>query len=82
MDVSVRRVGGAYGAKVNRAHWIAAGCGLAANATRRSDSYYLSLLPALRVHPRPVRIHMDIDSNMKMIGKRIPYYATYTVSKD
>ena len=29
---------------------------------------------------RPVRMHMDIDSNMKMIGKRIPYYATFTVS--
>ena len=29
---------------------------------------------------RPVRMHMDIDTNMKMIGKRIPYYATFTVS--
>ena len=25
-------------------------------------------------------MHMDIDTNMKMIGKRIPYYATFTVS--
>ena len=25
-------------------------------------------------------MHLDIDTNMKMIGKRIPYYATFTVS--
>lgn len=62
VDVSVRRVGGAYGAKISRAHWIAAGCALAAHATGR-----------------PVRMHLDIDTNMKMIGKRFPYYATYTV---
>ena len=30
---------------------------------------------------RPVRMHLDIDTNMKMIGKRFPYYATYTVSQ-
>ena len=28
---------------------------------------------------RPVRIHMDIDSNMKMIGKRYPYLVQYQV---
>ena len=28
---------------------------------------------------RPVRMHMDLDSNMKMVGKRYPY-AKYTVS--
>ena len=28
---------------------------------------------------RPVRMHMDLDSNMKVVGKRWPYYATYTV---
>ena len=29
---------------------------------------------------RPVRMHMDLDSNMRMVGKRYPYYAKYTVS--
>ena len=24
-------------------------------------------------------MHMDIDTNMQMIGKREPYYATFTV---
>ncbi|CAI8020059.1 Xanthine dehydrogenase/oxidase [Geodia barretti] len=62
VDVSVRRVGGAYGGKITRSHWIAAACGLAAHATGR-----------------PVRMHLDIDTNMKMIGKRIPYYATFTI---
>lgn len=28
---------------------------------------------------RPVRMHMDIDTNMKLIGKRFPYLATYKV---
>ena len=39
VDVSVRRVGGAYGAKITRAHWIAAACGLAAHTTRRSTQH-------------------------------------------
>ena len=29
---------------------------------------------------RPVRMHLDIDTNMKMVGKRFPYLAQYTVS--
>ena len=28
---------------------------------------------------RPVRMHMDLDTNMKLIGKRYPYLATYEV---
>ena len=35
VDVSVRRVGGAYGAKITRAHLIAAACALAAHTTQR-----------------------------------------------
>ncbi|XP_019858733.1 PREDICTED: xanthine dehydrogenase/oxidase-like [Amphimedon queenslandica] len=31
------------------------------------------------VTQRPVRLHMDLESNMKMVGKRYPYYAKYTV---
>ena len=30
-------------------------------------------------HYRPVRMHMDLDTNMKLIGKRYPYLATYEV---
>ena len=29
---------------------------------------------------RPVKIHLDIDTNMKMVGKRFPYYASYKVN--
>ena len=48
VDVSVKRVGGAYGAKITRAHWIAAGCALAANATRRSHQpQQLEHLPSM-----------------------------------
>lgn len=83
VDVSVKRVGGAYGAKITRAHWIAAGCALAANATRRFDpnhSSWSTYHQCMLLTSRPVRMHLDIDTNMKMIGKRIPYYATFTVS--
>ena len=29
---------------------------------------------------RPVRMHMDLQTNMNSIGKRCPYYAKYSVS--
>lgn len=35
VDVIVKRVGGAYGAKITRCHQIAAACGLAAYVSRR-----------------------------------------------
>ena len=60
----MKRIGGAYGAKITRASQIAAACALGAHATRR-----------------PVRMHLDIDTNMKMVGKRFPYLAQYTVSQ-
>lgn len=31
------------------------------------------------VNIRPVRMHMDLDTNMRMIGKRYPFFATYKV---
>ncbi|XP_019856500.1 PREDICTED: xanthine dehydrogenase/oxidase-like [Amphimedon queenslandica] len=34
---------------------------------------------AASITRRPVRLHMDLETNMKMIGKRYPYYAKYTV---
>ncbi|XP_065883616.1 xanthine dehydrogenase-like isoform X2 [Dysidea avara] len=44
-----------------------------------SRSHQIAAAAALAAHHtrRPVKIHMDIDSNMKMVGKRFPYYATY-----
>ncbi len=35
VDVSVKRVGGAYGSKITRANMIAAGCAVGAHASRR-----------------------------------------------
>ncbi len=28
---------------------------------------------------RPVKMHMDLETNMKLVGKRFPYLATYQV---
>ena len=28
---------------------------------------------------QPIKIHMDLQANMRMLGKREPYYATYQV---
>ena len=49
VDVSVRRVGGAYGAKITRANWIAAACGLAAHATQRSNQHSIYIHTHLTV---------------------------------
>ena len=62
VDVRVKRLGGAYGAKITRGHQAAAACALGACLTRR-----------------PVRMHMDIDTNMQMVGKRFPFYAQFKV---
>lgn len=29
---------------------------------------------------RPVGMHLDLDTNMRLVGKRFPYLATYQVS--
>jgi xanthine dehydrogenase/oxidase len=34
---------------------------------------------AAHITQRPVRMHMDLETNMKMVGKRYPYYCQYTV---
>jgi xanthine dehydrogenase molybdopterin-binding subunit B len=60
--VQVRRLGGAYGAKISRPNQIAAACAVAANKLNR-----------------PVRLVMDLASNMRMVGKRLPYLAKYKV---
>lgn len=58
----VRRLGGAYGGKIEKCNLSAAACAVAANK--------------LNV---PVRIVLDIKTNMEMLGKRLPYYAKYKV---
>ena len=35
--------------------------------------------PDMYVCCRPVRMHMDLETNMKTIGKRYPFYTTYEV---
>jgi len=41
VDVSVKRIGGAYGSKITRANLIAAACAVGAYASRRYISHYL-----------------------------------------
>ena len=40
---------------------------------------YFACISCLPPPLRPVRMHMDIDSNMEMVGKRFPYYTEYQV---
>ncbi|XP_005106600.1 xanthine dehydrogenase 1 isoform X2 [Aplysia californica] len=46
-----------------------------------SQNFLVSGLAALAsyVTQRPVKLHLDIHTNMKMLGKRTPYYAEYEV---
>ncbi|XP_035713400.1 xanthine dehydrogenase/oxidase isoform X1 [Folsomia candida] len=65
ISVSIRRLGGAYGAKISKATNVATACAVAAKVTNR-----------------PVRVVLDLETNMKMIGKRLPYLAKYEVGVD
>ncbi|KAJ7381038.1 hypothetical protein OS493_004634 [Desmophyllum pertusum] len=62
VNMSVKRCGGAYGARITRANHIATACALAAYVTKR-----------------PVRLRLDLNTNMEMVGLREPYKATYKV---
>lgn len=62
INVSVRRLGGAYGGKISKASHVAAACAVAAYVTNR-----------------PVRLVVDLDTNMKTFGKRLPYLFKYEV---
>ena len=49
-------------------------------------SHFFTLGQSMNVltepHPhRPVRMHMDLERNMKMVGKRFPYVAHYKVGR-
>lgn len=62
VNVSVKRCGGAYGARITRANHIGVACALAAYVTKR-----------------PVRMRMNLNTNMEMVGLREPYKATYNI---
>ena len=50
MYVTVKRVGGAFGAKISRSHQIAAACAIAAYHTRKSVSTGQCMLYAKQKH--------------------------------
>ena len=65
INMSVRRLGGAFGGKISQANIPAAACAVAANKLNR-----------------PVRLRMDLRTNMEMLGKRLPYLVRYKASVD
>ncbi|GLV36466.1 Aldehyde oxidase 2 [Carabus blaptoides fortunei] len=65
INVTVKRLGGAYGAKIGRANIVSTACAVA--------SYKMN---------KPVRIQLPIDTNMKMVGKRVPTLFEYEVATD
>ncbi|CAL8110869.1 unnamed protein product [Orchesella dallaii] len=65
INMSIRRLGGAFGAKISKASLIASACAVAAYVTNE-----------------PVRVVLDLETNMKMIGKRLPYLTKYEAQVD
>ncbi|XRB00334.1 xanthine dehydrogenase [Pycnococcus provasolii] len=65
VDVSVRRVGGAYGGKISRNAPVACAAAVAAEC--------LGL---------PVRLQLDLTSNMRALGSRRPHKAKYAIGLD
>ncbi|XP_076038721.1 uncharacterized protein LOC143023927 isoform X2 [Oratosquilla oratoria] len=65
VHVKVRRLGGAFGAKISRGNVVATAAAVAAYRTRS-----------------PVRVNLDLQTSMTIVGWRDPYYAEYTVGFD
>ncbi|XP_059083877.1 uncharacterized protein LOC131881124 isoform X2 [Tigriopus californicus] len=65
VNVTVRRLGGAYGGKITLPNAIATACAVAAEKVRK-----------------PVRLTLDLQSNMELLGKRSPYLFEYSASVD
>merc|ERR1711892_268794 len=65
INMTIKRLGGAYGGKATNSTHPAAAAALAA--------YKLN---------RPVRLVMDLASNMAAFGKRLPYLSKYKASTD
>lgn len=62
INMKVRRLGGAYGAKLSRSSHAATVCALASHLLQR-----------------PVRIVLNLETNMAWQGKRFPCYTEYEV---
>ncbi|KAL3680391.1 hypothetical protein R1sor_023347 [Riccia sorocarpa] len=62
VEVVVKRVGGAFGAKLNRCAPIAMACSYAADKLQK-----------------PVRLVLDLKTNMQTVGARSPYLCKYKV---
>ena len=65
INMTVRRLGGAFGGKISQANIPATACAVAANKLNR-----------------PVRLRMDLRTNMELLGKRLPYLVRYKASVD
>ncbi|KAB7507056.1 hypothetical protein Anas_02025, partial [Armadillidium nasatum] len=65
INISVRRIGGAYGCKISRSNLVAAASAIAAHKLKK-----------------PVRIALDIETQMTLVGWREPYYSKYKVGFD
>ncbi|XP_069165338.1 xanthine dehydrogenase/oxidase-like [Procambarus clarkii] len=65
INVTVKRIGGGFGGKIDRCNIIASAAALAAQKVRR-----------------PVRISLDLSTNMTAIGWREPFLCTYKVGVD
>ena len=63
INVSVKRLGGGFGAKVVLAMHIATASAVAANKIKK-----------------PVRLWMNLEDNMRMMGKRNPFLIDYKVN--
>ncbi|GLJ16109.1 hypothetical protein SUGI_0268600 [Cryptomeria japonica] len=63
VNVNVARVGGAYGAKLNRTPPVAMACAMAADKLQK-----------------PVRLLLDLNTNMQLVGGRSPYLRKYKVA--
>lgn len=65
VQLTVPRLGGAYGAKISRATLVGCAAALGAHLSRR-----------------PVRFVMQLEANMRSIGKRFGLLADYSVAAD
>ena len=63
INVQVKRLGGAYGAKITLPTALASAATVAANKLRK-----------------PVRLWINMEDNMCMLGKRTPYLFDYQVT--
>ncbi|XP_042860846.1 xanthine dehydrogenase/oxidase-like [Penaeus japonicus] len=65
INVTVKRLGGAFGAKIDQCNIVTTAAAVAAQKVRK-----------------PVRVALDLDANMTIIGWREPYLCTYKVGVD